>query len=176
MPGMTTIERALQPSATTGRYIAFGTLHVSRKIAASFERAERYLSRDREAIAILYRLEHAKHVISVRSCADGNDRFEKETIVWDTHSALRTTSNGYQTPALGLLHEEDHALESIAYPSRMQRLQQKSDPRYDNLEEKRVIRGVERRAALQLGEGVRSDHRGTTYKVKDPALCRVFYV
>lgn len=170
---MTTIERALRPSAVTRGYIAFGTLHVSRNVVTSFERAERYLSRDREAMAILYRLEHAKHVTSVRACANGNDRFEGETIVWDPHSALRTTSNGYQTPALGLLHEEDHALESVTYPSRMRCLQQKSDPRYDNLEERRVIRGVERRAALQLGEGVRLDHDGTAYIVRDPTVCRV---
>lgn len=157
-------------------YVRFGTLRVSRTIAHAFERAQRYLSRDGEAASILHRLERAPHVVTVRACHNGNDRFEGDTIVWDPHSAMRTTCGGYQSPALGLLHEEDHARESVYAPAQMRHLQQTRDSRYDTLEEKRVIEGVERRAALRLGEGVRHDHRGTAYYVKDPAMCRVLLV
>jgi len=40
--------------------------------------------------------------------------------------------------------------------------------KYDNREERRVIAGSERHAATTLGEDVRHDHRGWTYRVDSP--------
>jgi hypothetical protein len=42
------------------------------------------------------------------------------------------------------------------------------DARYDNAEERRVITGSERHAARTLGESIRYDHGGTTYRVASP--------
>lgn len=176
-PRGATADRVLR-CQTRGPYAYFGNLRVERGIADAFVRAERYLSRDPEAVAILYRLERGASVITIRAIRDGNDRFDADAsvIAWDPHSALRTQSGGRQSPALGLLHEEDHAYARERAPVRTDRELAASDGAYDNREEERVIRGVERRAALRLHEGVRHDHRGTLYNVKDPAVCRVFYV
>jgi hypothetical protein len=44
------------------------------------------------------------------------------------------------------------------------------DRAYDDAEERRVITGVERHAARTLHEGVRRDHRGTLYTVREPTM------
>lgn len=176
-PRAATADRVLR-SQERGSYVYFGNVRVERGIADSFVRAERYLSRDAESVAILYHLERGASVVTVRAIRDGNDRFDADAnaIAWDPHSALRTESGGRQSPALGLLHEEDHAYARERAPVRTDRELAASDGAYDNREEERVIRGPERRAALRLHEGVRHDHRGTLYNVKDPAVCRVFCV
>jgi hypothetical protein len=96
-----------------------------------------------------------------------DDRFDpnSNTISWDPYSALRTTNGGAQSPALGLGHEIAHAVEA---PAREARLSARALPRYDDAEERRVIRGSERHAAETLGEAVRYDHRGDTYRVATP--------
>jgi len=157
-------------------YRHFGNLRIPRTASRLLARAQTYLSKDPEAVKILGRLEHAPNQYTLHIIHNGNDNFDPQTrtISWDPYSALRTTSGGKQSPALGLLHEEDHAYENVTAPRKQARLQEEHLARYDNAEERRVIRGVETRAARVLGEGVRHDHRGTPYKVKDPALCRVF--
>jgi len=174
VPRAATADRVLR-SQTRGSYAYFGNVRVERRIADAFVRAERYLARDAEAVAILYHLERGSSIITVRAIRDGNDRFDADAnaIAWDPHSALRTASGGRQSPALGLLHEEDHAYARERAPVRTDRELAASDGAYDNREEERVISGLERRAALRLHEGVRHDHRGTLYNVKDPAACRV---
>ncbi|MGZ3498000.1 MAG: hypothetical protein ACXWNK_16935 [Vulcanimicrobiaceae bacterium] len=152
-----------------GSDAVLGTLRVPEKHFREFAAAERYLSRDAESMRILDKLEHAKHEYRIDFIANGNDRFEgSDTIAWDPHSALRTTSGGRQTPALGLLHEEDHAYEREINARRQGRLLSEADCAYDNREERRVIAGVETRAATALGEGVRTDHAGVTYAVASP--------
>lgn len=42
------------------------------------------------------------------------------------------------------------------------------DEQYGNKEEKRVITGSETETASKLRQGVRTDHDGETYFVKDP--------
>jgi hypothetical protein len=146
-----------------------GRLRIPRAHFEEFAEAERYLARDPEAVAILYTLEHGRRALRLSIIRDGNDRFDgADTIAWDPHSALRTTQGGRQTPALGLLHEEDHAFERLTAPRLQKRLLASPDPAYDDLEEKRVIAGVETRAAKILGEGVRTDHRGTLFTVSKP--------
>lgn len=176
-PRAASVDRVLR-GQTRGAYAYFGSVRVERGIADAFVRAERYLSRDAEAVAILYHLERGARAVTVRAIRDGNDRFDADAsaIAWDPHSALRTTSGGRQSPALGLLHEEDHAYARERAPVRTDRELATSDGAYDNREEERVIRGSERRAALRLHESVRHDHRGTLYNVKDPAVCRVLNV
>lgn len=146
-----------------------GTLRVPKRHFREFASAERYLSRDAQSVRILYRLEHARQTYRVDFIHNGNDRFDGDaTIAWDPHSALRTTNGGRQTPALGLLHEEDHAYEHEMNPARQSRLLDTFDARYDDREERRVITRVEAHAARILHEGARADHAGVAYVVSSP--------
>ena len=99
--------------------------------------------------------------------AHNDDEYDPNThtIHWDPHSALQTSDGGRQSPALGLGHEIDHAVED---PERAAHLADRLDGRYDNAEEKRVITGSERHAAKTLGESTRFDHGGNTYRVPSP--------
>lgn len=116
---------------------------------------------------VIERVEHSSRRLRLRAGHRGDDHFDPATgtIVWDPYSALRTTQGGRQSPALGLGHELAHAAEA---PAREAHLSAKALPAYDNAEERRVIRGPEREAARALGEAVRSDHRGSLYRVATP--------
>lgn len=149
-------------------YVHHGSLLVSRAAEASYERAKSYLSADRGERSLFYRLEHAKsreyHLVLNRN---DDDYFDPtgDTIGWDPHSALRTTDGGRQSPALGLGHEVDHAVESRRQELR---LSARASRCYDTMEERRVITGSERHAARTLGESVRHDHGGRCYHVSSP--------
>lgn len=129
--------------------------------------ARRYLCRDPVEARLFERLDHSSRHFYLRVNDRSDDHFDPNTntIAWDPYSALRTTRGGTQSPALGLGHEVAHAVEA---PARETHLAARALPRYDNAEERRVIRGSERHAALALGESVRFDHRGTTYRVATP--------
>lgn len=76
-------------------------------------------------------------------------------IRWDPRSALIVTgSTDFQSPALGFIHEVDHAVNGLANP-------QPTGDNYHNTEEKRVITGSEAKIAKDLGEPTRQDHMGT---------------
>jgi len=129
--------------------------------------ARAYLSRDCVERRLFDRLDRSARHFHLTVNHRNDDHFDAntDTIAWDPYSALRTTRAGTQSPALGLGHEIAHAVEA---PPRETSLQSRSLPRYDNAEERRVIRGSERHAARTLGEGVRYDHRGTAYRVATP--------
>lgn len=129
--------------------------------------AREYLSRDPVERSLFERLDRSARHFHLRIDHRGDDRFDPNTntIAWDPYSALRTTRSGTQSPALGLGHEVAHAVES---PAREAALSGRVLPRYDDAEERRVIRGSERHAARTLGEAVRFDHRGSTYRVATP--------
>ncbi len=141
-----------------------GLLGVSRRANTDYELAKRYLARDARERTIFHALEHGPHRVYLRINSHNNDSYDAgtRTIHWDPHSALRTTQGGTQSPALGLAHEADHA--TVSAPRRSagwgHALQ-----RYDNAEERRVIRGSELHAAHSLGEAARFDHRGRCYRV-----------
>lgn len=96
---------------------------------------------------------------------DDHFDFEHHAITWDAHSALRTTSGGVQSPALGLGHELVHANEAVG---KRDVLASVFDAAYDNKEERRVIVGAETHAAHTLGEGTRHDHGGRALCVDSP--------
>jgi hypothetical protein len=129
--------------------------------------ARAYLCRDGEERRLFERLEESPRHFHLAIDDRGDDHFDPNTntVAWDPYSALRTTRGGTQTPALGLGHEIAHAVEA---PAREARLSARAMPRYDNAEERRVIRGSERHAALTLGESMRFDHRGSAYRVATP--------
>jgi len=146
-----------------------GTLTLTRTANALYEQAKQYLSRDPAEAALFHKLEHARdgrtYHLTINHRNDDHFDPSDDEIAWDPYSALRTTRGGTQSPALGLGHEVDHAVES---PCNEQRLSNRCDRRYDNAEERRVITGSERHAARILGESIRYDHNGSTYRVASP--------
>ena len=152
-------------------YVRHGSLDVPRSAESQYEAAKSYLSRDPLERRLFQRLEHARdgRHYTLRTNSRNEDYFDprSNTIGWDPYSALRTTSGGRQSPALGLGHEVDHAVENR---SKAQRLMNTSNARYDTAEERRVILGSETHAARTLGEGTRHDHGGAVYRVSSPVL------
>lgn len=148
--------------------VLFGSLRVPQNAVAEYREAKAYLSRDPVERRLFYRLEHAhgRHFVLATNRRN-DDHFDPndDTIAWDPYSALRTTRGGHQSPALGLGHEVDHAVERSGIADR---LRNEPDPRYDDREERRVILGSEAHAAHTLGESTRHDHAGTTYRVGSP--------
>ncbi|MGH7728969.1 MAG: hypothetical protein ACREM2_09280 [Vulcanimicrobiaceae bacterium] len=150
-----------------------GSLELSRRVLADYEAAKHYLARDRGERRLFAELERANVPLRLRLDRRNDDSYDPatHTIDWDPYSALRTTAGGRQSPALGLGHEVDHAIEATTHPRRFARDGATFDRHYDNAEERRVIAGSERRAARTLGEGVRRDHAGSTYRVGSPVAC-----
>jgi hypothetical protein len=148
--------------------VRHGSLFVPRCAERAYESAKAYLSRDRIERSLFYRLEHAggrEYHLALNRRNDDYFDPTTDTIGWDPRSALRTTDGGRQSPALGLGHEIDHAVESRPCE---RRLSERPSRRYDTIEERRVIEGSERHAAVTLGEGVRHDHAGRCYRVASP--------
>lgn len=151
-------------------YVHHGSLDVPRSSETQYDAAKAYLCRDPRERGLFDRLEHAgsRHYC-LRINNNNEDYFDPntDTIGWDPYSALRTTDGGSQSPALGLGHEVDHAVET---PAREAHLMSRFDPRFDNKEERRVILGSETHAAHVLGESTRRDHGGDTYRVASPTM------
>ncbi len=150
--------------------VRHGSLLVPRGAERYYQEAKAYLCRDAVERGLFDRLERARGRVYRLTTNDRNDdRFDPatDTIAWDPHSALRTTRGGHQSPALGLGHEIDHAVEPRGLEAR---LVARADARYDDAEERRVIRGSERHAARTLGEAVRYDHAGRCYRVRSPVF------
>jgi len=147
--------------------VRHGSLSVPRKAERDFELAAGYLDRDSAMRDILDKAEHAAHLLHLKLNHDDDDSYEPSThtVNWDPHSALRVAGDGRQSPALGLGHELDHA---TVDPGIAEAGGNVYDPKYDNREERRVIAGSERHAATTLGEDVRHDHGGWTYRVDSP--------
>jgi hypothetical protein len=148
-------------------FVHYGSLSVASSVRRDFDRAVAYLRRDPVERSPIDRLERGTEHVTLTGNRHDADSFDPnaQTIHWDPHSALRTDSGGRQSPALGLGHEIDHAVHDG--PGEWARAQTR-DPRYDTAEERRVITGSERHAARTLGEGIRHDHGGTTYRVASP--------
>ena len=136
----------------------------------AYRAAKAYVSLDPGERRLFARLENQRsRNFTLRPDRRNDDHFDPNTntIAWDPYSALRTSRGGRQSPALGLAHEIDHAVED---PRTYDRLSDRTDRRYDTAEERRVICGSERRAAHALHEAVRYDHSGDCYRVGSPAM------
>ncbi len=149
------------------RFAHYGSLAVPVNARADFDRAVAYLTRDRVERELFDRLEHGSQTFRLATNSRNDDSYDPatHTIHWDPHSALATTCGTKQSPALGLGHEVDHAVENDALRDALGNC---SVAGFDTAEERRVITGSETHAARTLGEGVRHDHRGTTYRVDSP--------
>jgi len=136
-----------------------------------YSKAVNYLARDRGMLAIIRSLEGSStnYIIVMNDYVDDNAYYPNtHTIYWNPHEAKLCTSGGRQSPALALGHEMAHASDddknSIMHRFRMWR----SSKNYNDMEEERVITGPESAAARTLGEGIRKDHSGKHYTVRDP--------
>lgn len=153
---------------TCTRFVRHGSLDVPRAAERDYETAKAYLGHDRVERALFDRIEHAwGRRFQLRVNDRNDDSFDPatDTIDWDPHSAMRTSEGERQSPALGLGHEVDHAVES---PRIEARLDARASARFDTAEERRVILGSERHAARTLHEGMRADHSGRCYRVASP--------
>jgi RHS repeat-associated protein len=132
----------------------------------SYVQAIMYLQGDATMATIVHDLQVSPALYTIITNNIDDDSYDPSTrtIHWDPHSALRCTSGGKQSPALGLGHEMAHA--EGGFWGRL--LVYVGWPGYDNLEERRVIVGPETQAARTLGEGTRTDHSGSTYTVPAP--------
>jgi RHS repeat-associated protein len=144
----------------------FGLRIVVQGNMGEYQQAIAYLSRDAGMANIIHDLDSSSTVYTVLFNHQDADAYDPgtHTIHWDPHSALRVRCSGTQSPALGLGHEMAHA----DVPWYWTLINWIPWPEYDNLEERRVIVGPETDAAHTLGEGTRTDHRGTTYRVPTP--------
>ena len=147
--------------------MSYGSLTFAASGRHAIDEAFAYLSRDPVERSMIERLERSSVERRISINHVDNDSWDPNTniIHWDPHSALRTTQGGRQSPALGLGHEIDHALENTWTA---EKLQLTPDRRFDSVEERRVILGSERHAALTLGEALRYDHSGSCYRVPGP--------
>ncbi|MGH7737122.1 MAG: hypothetical protein ACREMP_04560 [Candidatus Tyrphobacter sp.] len=155
---------------STATYVHRGSLTLARAAVADYVAAKAYLRRDPGERRLFDRLEHAHgRYFTLRVNDRNDDSFDPstDTIDWDPHSAMRTSNGGRQSPTLGLGHEVDHAVES---PRREAQLDARASVRFDNAEERRVIRGSELHAARTLGEGTRDDHFGRCHRVSSPTM------
>lgn len=151
-------------------WVHHGTVAVPRHADQAYCDAKAYLSHDSIERRLFERLEHAhgRHFrLAINHRNDDSFDPKTNTVSWDPHSALRTTRGGRQSPALGLGHEIDHAVEE---PRREAALDARTSRVYDTAEERRVIEGSERHAARTLGESIRYDHRGSCYRVASPTI------
>jgi len=184
VPAGTTIDDLLKPTGNTNDpdFVHLGNLRIEKSHFDDFAAAQKYLSKDPEAMNVLYALEHAPDQRTIRFITNGQDgympdpKFDAQghlvpspgTIDWDPKAALQVTNGTTVSPALALLHEEGHAYQHATNAQRLLLGAQDRSKRFDNAEEQRNITGLENRAATALGEGVRGDHTGFTYPVNGP--------
>ena len=104
----------------------------------------------------------------------------ERAITWNPNFGTETTLSDFETgskhimsPVVGLVHEGAHALGFEKNPNLYHQNRLKTDERYQNQEEKRVITGPEQTVSRKLGEikndeFTRFDHQGTKVKTKSP--------
>ena len=96
----------------------------------------------------------------------------RPTVFWQSRKGIILTNGRMQSPAVRLEHEFDHAMDAIRNCKNHNDRRKKADSQYENAEERRVIEGSETKTAKKLHQGVRKDHYGTTYTVKDPRFIK----
>ena len=92
----------------------------------------------------------------------------RNTIFWESRKGLLLTNGKKQSPAVRLEHEFDHAMDDWKNHKDHEDRKKVKDSQYENREERRVIIGNETKTAKKLHQGIRNNHGGKTYPVKDP--------
>ncbi len=128
-------------------------------VYASFE----YLSKSKTASDLIQKIsDFSETVTIVQGVFDDHNDFYyvpyDNELHYNPYSALQT-KNGTQSPAIGLIHELGHTEMDFFKPFQAFFLHAIPSLRYDNLEEKKVITGLETDVLNELGEkGVRENH------------------
>lgn len=86
------------------------------------------------------------------------------TVNWKPRTGLITSEDGRLSPATILEHEMDHAVFDIDCHFEHDKRYDQEDIQYDNMEERRVITGNERKTAQGNKEAIRKNHIGKSYK------------
>ncbi len=92
----------------------------------------------------------------------------RRTIFWESRKGLLLINGKKQSPAVRLEHEFDHGMDDLKNHKDHEDRKDIKDSQYDNKEERRVVTGSETKTAKKLHQGVRTNHDGKTYPVKDP--------
>lgn len=142
--------------------------NASKEFKKEFKAASKYLKKSEEGKQLFKELKKSSVTVNIVEAPSGsNDMYydpAQKEIVWDPKSGLQVgTINDVQSPALGLLHEVDHAVGDIKGTA-ASTANIPGDP-YHTAEEKRVIQSSETNAATKLGEPTRANHGGTPVQV-----------
>jgi hypothetical protein len=146
-----------------GGYAQLGNLRVQADKYAEFREAMMYEAQNPGTAGIIDRLEKGpnKTTVAMNETAD-NQMIPHASggaeVHWDPKHMHIASNDAHRSPATRLAHELDHADEWTHDPQRLLLNANVHDPKYGNLEEKRVITGSERRNVKVLGEGQRDDH------------------
>ena len=101
-----------------------------------------------------------------------NYKDRNPAVFWESRKGIILSNGKRQSPAVRLEHEFDHALDDIYDHKKHEDRRDPQNAQYDNEEERRVIEGSEAETARKLRQGVRFDHWGKTYPVKDPRFTK----
>ena len=101
-----------------------------------------------------------------------NYKDRNPAVFWESRKGIILSNGKRQSPAVRLEHEFDHALDDIHDHKKHKDRSDTQNAQYDNEEERRVIEGSEAETARKLRQGVRFDHWGKTYPVKDPRFTK----
>lgn len=93
-------------------------------------------------------------------------------VLWESRKGIILSNGKRQSPAVRLEHEFDHAIDDWKSAKNHRERRMTYDEQYVNKEERRVIEGSETRTARKLHQGIRKDHIGYTYPVKDPRFTK----
>ena len=151
----------------------------SPQFVAQVTQAMNYLARSHTADQVLRGLiKDRKHEVKIKEISDDSDRYDasSNTVYWNPTKGLVVTSKtkkvtGSQSPALALLHELGHALQSLVNPDQFRRdtpITNQVQP-----EEVRNLWDVEIPAAVELNEPIRENYGDCVYalrSVSDPTV------
>ncbi|EJI7891386.1 RHS repeat protein [Escherichia coli] len=141
---------------------------------SDFNQAVKYLEKDSRMKDAIDFLSSSEETINIEYIEGANGRFNSNnmTIYWNSRASLFCSTelnSKSQSPALGLGHEFAHAQYYLLDKENFMALLSRTDKKYDNKEEARVITIIESRAAKTLDECVRGAHSGLPfYRVDGP--------
>ncbi|EMW1233375.1 hypothetical protein AAEL64_003986 [Escherichia coli] len=141
---------------------------------SDFNQAVEYLKQDSQMKETIDFLSSSEETINIEYIEGTNVRFNSNnmTIYWNNRASLFCSTelnSKSQSPALGLGHEFAHAQYYLLDKENFMALLSRTDKKYENKEEARVITIIESRAAKTLGECTRGAHSGLPfYRVDGP--------
>ncbi|EOB6273784.1 RHS repeat-associated core domain-containing protein, partial [Escherichia coli] len=141
---------------------------------SDFNQAVEYLKQDSQMKETIDFLSSSEETINIEYIEGTNVRFNSNNIAiyWNSRASLFCSTelnSKSQSPALGLGHEFAHAQYYLLDKENFMALLSRTDKKYENKEEARVITIIESRAAKTLGECTRGAHSGLPfYRVDGP--------